>query len=199
MSLPVENGGSRRPLWITRMRPDRRGYGSAMLRVRGRCAVALAALAMVCLAGCVPEPAPSPTPTGFASDEEAFRAAEATYRAYVDAVNARRQSPDSRPAPDDFLVGAALESSIKAQRRFAEEGIRLVGTTQVHTITPQSASLDHVVLQICIDSSETRVLDEKGNDVTPADRDDVGGLEVDFVWATPAPLISESRVSADTC
>ncbi len=41
------------------------------------------------LAACAPAPAPSPTtsPT-FSSEAEAFAAAEATYRAYVDALNA---------------------------------------------------------------------------------------------------------------
>ena len=53
-------------------------------------AAALGALLMLTLAGCTtPEPTdPTPTPTSaFASEEEAFAAAEATYRAYVDALN----------------------------------------------------------------------------------------------------------------
>ncbi len=37
--------------------------------------------------GCRPEPAPSPTAPVFSSEEEAFAAAEQTYRAYVDALN----------------------------------------------------------------------------------------------------------------
>ncbi|HOQ22628.1 MAG TPA: hypothetical protein PLN62_09415, partial [Microbacterium sp.] len=51
-------------------------------------AVGAALLALALVTGCAPEPAPTPTPTGFASDDEAFAAAEATYRAYVDALNA---------------------------------------------------------------------------------------------------------------
>lgn len=62
-----------------------------VVRMRGRRrathgAIVIAVLACS-LAACTPEPAPSPTPTGFASEEEAFAAAEATYRAYVDALN----------------------------------------------------------------------------------------------------------------
>src|SRR5215207_2167659 len=37
--------------------------------------------------GCQPEPGPSPSGPLFASEEEAFAAAEETYRAYVDALN----------------------------------------------------------------------------------------------------------------
>lgn len=46
-----------------------------------------AVLAVVLVSGCTPTPEPTPTPTGFANEEEAFRAAEETYRAYVDALN----------------------------------------------------------------------------------------------------------------
>ena len=50
--------------------------------------VIAAMLAVGALAGCGPtDPTPTPTPTGFASEAEAFAAAEATYRAYVDALN----------------------------------------------------------------------------------------------------------------
>ncbi|MET0860918.1 MAG: hypothetical protein ABW091_07810, partial [Microbacterium sp.] len=44
-------------------------------------------LASAALSGCTPQPAPTPTPTGFATEDEAFAAAEETYRAYVDALN----------------------------------------------------------------------------------------------------------------
>ena len=54
----------------------------------------LAAFAVVgALVGCAPSSEPTPTPTGFASEAEAFEAAEATYRAYVDATNAQRMDP----------------------------------------------------------------------------------------------------------
>jgi hypothetical protein len=47
--------------------------------------------AAVLLVGCAPQPDATPTPSAtalpFATDKEAFAAAEATYRAYVDAQN----------------------------------------------------------------------------------------------------------------
>jgi ABC-type oligopeptide transport system substrate-binding subunit len=58
-----------------------------MIRER-RFAAATLALALALTTACAPDPAPTPSPTGFASQEEAFAAAEATYRAYVDALNA---------------------------------------------------------------------------------------------------------------
>ena len=67
------------------------------MRIARRTAGLLIALAIATtVSACTPEPAPTPTPTGFASEDEAFRAAEETYRAYVDALNARLELAESR-------------------------------------------------------------------------------------------------------
>ena len=49
---------------------------------------AATALALALDHGVHTRPVPHRHPTGFASEEDAFAAAEATYRAYVDALNA---------------------------------------------------------------------------------------------------------------
>lgn len=120
--------------------------------------------------GCMPEPAPTPSPTGFASEEEAFAAAEETYRAYVDAVNARREDPTSEPAPTDFLTGSAYNDEIDTQQALEERGWRIQGETHVVSIEGVGASVDTTKVAACIDASGTRVLDVSGADVTPLDR-----------------------------
>ncbi len=58
------------------------------MNLRLAAAAAALALAAVAVTGCsTPAGAPKPTPA-FSSEAEAFAAAEATYRAYVDALNA---------------------------------------------------------------------------------------------------------------
>ncbi len=53
-----------------------------------RSAAVVVALAVTLGAtACQPEPTPTPTGPAFASEDEAFAAAEETYRAYVDALN----------------------------------------------------------------------------------------------------------------
>ncbi len=49
-------------------------------------AAAVLACVMMTTTGCFAQPDPEPTPL-FSSEEEAFAAAEETYRAYVDALN----------------------------------------------------------------------------------------------------------------
>ncbi len=67
-----------------------RAYGGRVNPAWMRSLTALALVAMVApvVAGCAPDPAPAPTTAvSFSSEEEAFAAAEETYRAYVDALN----------------------------------------------------------------------------------------------------------------
>ncbi|MFT4213490.1 MAG: hypothetical protein QM622_01760 [Microbacterium sp.] len=169
-------------------------------RVRCAAAVLAAAVLSVVLVACVPEPEPSPSPTGFASEEEAFAAAEATYRAYVDAGNARREDPDSLPDPTVFLTGAALTAELASEQKFDDAGVSLKGDLTVHSIQEVSATQSNVELDTCIDASLTRVIEvETGADVTPAERDDIFGMTIQIVWSPTGPLISSTTPNDDQC
>lgn len=157
-------------------------------------AVALA----VGLAACQPEPQPSPTGPVFASEEEAFAAAEETYRAYVDALNARRSDPGSSPDPQVFLIGNALEVDIDTKRQLAEAKLALTGSTRLSSVAPIKAEpVDgRMTLEICVDSTETRVINDAGEDVTPVDRAPISLLEVDFVTYSGDVLVADSTTKA---
>ncbi|WP_226532899.1 hypothetical protein [Microbacterium paraoxydans] len=136
----------------------------------------LAALAasVALLAGCSPGPEPTPTPTAaFASEEEAFAAAEATYRAYNDASNARR-SGDVTARPDSYLVGAALEADLEASDYLRAEGLQVTGDVKITTFRGLRADIDtqnaSLTALVCLDVSRTRVVDAAGTDVTPTAR-----------------------------
>jgi hypothetical protein len=172
-----------------------------MLRLATAGAVALG-LGM--LAACAPEPAPTPTPTAaFASEEEAFAAAEEVYRAYNDAGNSRRGG-DASPNPQDYLTGSALEGDIDAVNYLQAEGLRLDGDVQLLSFTGVEAFIEGSDLSItgivCLDTSSTRVLSEDGTDVTPADHADVIAQSVTFMGTSGGLLIaSESPMEADGC
>jgi len=167
-----------------------------MRTARGVAAVAAAVLA-VALSACMPTPAPTPTPTGFASEEEAFAAAEATYRAYVDALNEARTGGDADPY--DFLTGQALEAEIASEREFEAAGIRLEGPLVIVSVRPLSAAATHALIQICLDVSGTRVLDVDDLDVTPAERDGVLGLDIETRWTPRTTLVSSTTTSNEPC
>lgn len=166
-------------------------------------AAALSALLLLALGGCTtPEP-PEPTPTpAFSSEAEAFAAAEETYRAYVDAVNGRREDRAGLPEPTDFLVGDALEAEIETENIKASEGLSITGETLVTgaegvSWNPHRGELDLIV---CVDSSETTVRDATGADVTPSDRMEIYAMLVHFELLAETFVIASTQQSSEsTC
>lgn len=176
------------------MRSDS-GYFVAV--ISPRYPAAILALAVACaLGGCAPAPEPSPTPTpAFASEEEAFAAAEEVYRAYNDAVNAERRG-DEKADPRDFLIGLALEGDTDARRVLASEGVTISGDGEVAEFTPLQAEFESgtvsIQVMVCLDVSGTAVLDENGVDVTPPDRQSRVPLRVTLEDSDHQLMVSES-------
>lgn len=174
------------------------------MTLRAVAASAALAASLLLLSGCLaPAPDPTPTPTAaFASEEEAFAAAEQTYRAYIDADNARRSNPNSVPDPQSFLVGQALEDDIDATTSFDQLGLRLIGDTEIRVIdfVASNPVLGDVQIDACIDATQTKVLDSSGKDVTKSDRDPLVTLRVDMTTVGRGLLIEKSvAVESATC
>lgn len=167
-------------------------------------AVAMVAIALGQLLGCTPGPAPVPTPTpAFASEEEAFAAAEEVYRAYNDALNERREGTEGAD-PQRFLTGIALESDIDAQNSLRAQGLRVEGTAKIASFTGESGDLraedSRIVGLVCIDVSGVSLVDEAGVNVTPPDRGPTVAQRVDFIGSKQSLVISlESMAETTTC
>lgn len=160
------------------------------------------ALSAMLVTGCTPQPNPEESREPFGTEEEAFAAAEETYRNYVDALNARRESPAAEPDPQSFLIGPALEADIRSQQEFDQQGIRVEGPTMIVAVVPKTADLDAntAELLVCLDSSATRVIDEDGNDVTPEERAELAALNVGVVLSASRTRIESSDPTAvDEC
>jgi hypothetical protein len=158
------------------------------------------ALAGTALTACTPTPEPSPTPTAaFASEEEAFAAAEEVYRAYNDAVN-RQRNGDEAADPLAFLTGDILESEVTAAQELDSAGIKIVGETNVTDFTGTNSRLDSVAsveATVCLDVTDARAIDRNGADVTAADRSNVYAVAVTFTGTPAELLISRYEVTAD--
>lgn len=133
------------------------------------------------LAGCTtPSPGPTPTPTGFATEAEAFAAAEATYRAYVDALNQVDLSDPATFEPVYELTAGELNAS----ERESYSQLHAQGSTISGKITYSNAELlnrsDNVAtIAVCLDVSEVDVLDSTGSSIVPESRPDVQSVAVD--------------------
>ena len=165
--------------------------------------LALLAVAGATLSACAPTPEPSPTPTAaFASEQEAFAAAEETYRAYNDAVNRQRDGEETDP--QSFLIALALENDIDGTRVLEENGVHISGHGDVSEVRGTTADLESVpatiTMLVCLDVSETRVLNADDEDVTPTDRPEAVALDVKLVSSGDGLKISESTENtADQC
>lgn len=166
--------------------------------------VVLVAIALSSLLGCAPEPAPVPTPTpAFASEEEAFAAAEEVYRAYNDAVNARSNGTEGAD-PQRYLTGLALEGDIDTQNLLSSSELHVSGMAVIEAFSGESADIDGdlptMIGIVCMDVSNVSLIDKSGADVTPLDRGQKIEQRVVFLGAGNALRISnESMVDGSTC
>ncbi|MGQ2913808.1 hypothetical protein [Microbacterium aurantiacum] len=140
------------------------------------------------LTGCAPDASePTPTPS-FSSDEDAFAAAEATYRAYVDALNQVDLSDPATFEPVYAWTTGDLNASDRTNySRWHAEGYRILGDASILSLSPAPAGVSPgaaVSLATCYDVSGVDVLDASGASLVDESRPDVQSLEIQFVEDT---------------
>lgn len=144
----------------------------------------LVVLTITALAGCSPTPTPTPTTTpAFASEEEAFAAAEETYRAYNDALNAVDLSDPSSFEPVFALSSGDFEAADR--RTLSElhaESYRFTGKTFVSDFKGVSSAppFETIIASICLDVSASDVVDQSGLSVADPERAKYNSLRVTF-------------------
>lgn len=148
--------------------------------------------------GCAPSPEPTPTPTpAFASEEEAFAAAEETYRAYASATNATDLGDPRTFEPVYGWLRAEAERS--ARKNYSElhaNEITRSGTSTFDSFEPISFENESVTAALCLDVSAVELFDATGQSIVPSDRPPRQAIEVTFVPAdTTSHLAITSMVS----
>jgi hypothetical protein len=162
--------------------------------------LAVVALLALALAGCggtpSPEPSPTPTRTGFATEQEAFAAAEQTYRAYMD-ESAAADNGDAGANPRRYLTRQALEEEDELASAMERTGLHFEGATKILSVRAVRAALlsgaASAVLSICLDGSEHRLINQEGQDVTPQ-QEPRFALRVEFASARHAMEIVRSEL-----
>ncbi|MBT2486305.1 MULTISPECIES: hypothetical protein [unclassified Microbacterium] len=157
------------------------------------------AVTSVMFSGCTAAPQPSPTPTAaFASEEEAFAAAEETYRAYNDAFN---DIDVSDPSTFERLFEVSSGDFEAADRETLSglhaDGYMFVGEIEVVAFegVSSSRSLDRVLADVCVDLSRSDIVNDAGGSVVNADRPDVNPLRVSFHLSRGRFLIERADVN----
>nr|WP_253941429.1 hypothetical protein [Microbacterium sp. SYP-A9085] len=152
-------------------------------------AFGLAALSVVALVtGCAPQAEPTPTPTPrFTSQAQAYQAAEATYRAYVDALNkVDLRDPATFEDVYKWETGEALNSEKKSLTKMHADGWTLTGDS-VLTLIQASRSVPYspnsIAMDACVDVSTVDLLGKDGKSMVAPDRGDMQTIVVTFAAA----------------
>jgi hypothetical protein len=152
--------------------------------VRARTGPAAAAVALalaVLLSGCTPPPQPEPTPA-FSSEAEAFAAAEATYRAYVDALNdVDLSDPETFEEVYAWTTGDANAAIRKSFSEMHADGLTVTGTTLATVVEPLQAGgagVESVELAVCLDVSGVSLVDATGTSAVDPNRPDVQSMSI---------------------
>ncbi|MEJ6555308.1 hypothetical protein PQI51_09790 [Microbacterium esteraromaticum] len=170
--------------------------------VRTGSAMAVAGLLIAMLSACTPEAKPTPEPTktaAFATDEEAFAAAEETYRAFVKAQNSIDLTDEATFEPVyDLTVDDAYIAIRESLTQLQAQGVTMSGASKVASVKPLAADLPagKVSMHVCVDVSATDLVDSEGESVVPANRADVQSLLVDFE-VQDARGVKVSRTTGD--
>jgi hypothetical protein len=174
--------------------------------------LAVLALVVVALSGCVPTPPPvvptaPPTPAAtpvFASNAQALAAAKAAYEKYLAVSDEIFDDGGENP---DRLLTVATPAVLKFEMPgFEEEKSKDRRTTGASTIDqivlesyfPNSASgVEIVTVYACVDVSNVDVLDSDGHSVVPHDRPDALTFESTFDLRSPSSdtlILSSERL-----
>ena len=151
------------------------------------------------IAGCTSAPAPTPSPTAaFASEEEAFAAAEATFSDYVRALNAVETTEPATFEPLFDLSSGGVEradrenfSAMHADGKVIQGDTRVLAFKGLRSTDP----FTKVTASLCVDVSEVKITNPDGSSAVTPDRPDVYGLEVVFLADESGALLVDSAVS----
>lgn len=162
------------------------------------------ALSIGVLSGCTPTPEPTPTPTSaFASEEEAFAAAEETYRAYNDALNqVDPSSPDTFEKLFELSSGSFEQADRENFSIMHADGHTIEGQAEVLSFTGHETAppFDTVTAIVCLDVSEVIVRDVNGDSLVNPNRPDRYALDVGFRTHDGSMLIdSAERIEDERC
>lgn len=132
------------------------------------------------VSGCTtPAPDPTPTPTGFATEAEAFAAAEATYRAYIDALNNVDLSDPATFEPVyELTMGELNAIDRETFSQMHADGWAKGGQAVITHTQPVEWSEPMATIRACYDVSQVTLEATDGSSVVSPTRPDVQSLDI---------------------
>jgi len=162
--------------------------------------LALLALTGALLSACSAQSEPTPTPTtAFASEEEAFAAAEEVYREYNDAYNAVDYSDAATfESLEDYTSGVYRTEEREGLSELGAEGaVRSGNAVVVWFDGIEFAPESTIRARVCKNMSEVVVHDRDGNSMVSPDRPDYSALDLTFKSEDSALRLVDSKAVKD--
>jgi hypothetical protein len=168
------------------------------MRVKPLIAIPLIAIA---LAGCsAQQPAPqASTVTAeekplFATDEEALAAAQAAYAHYLEVSDQIARDGGANPESlKEVLSSQQYELEASSFKSYVSKQIHSTGQMSFDSLHIASLGINNLSTYLCLDSSQSRVIDNAGIDVTPSERVDRWPLLVSFETKNGLLIVSGSE------
>lgn len=152
-------------------------------RVVAGVVVGMLMVAVVGCAGTKPRASPTPTPP-FASAAAAYRAAEATYRGYVEAGNhLDLANPKTFEAVYRWLLGDALDADRKELTTMAANRLKITGHASVKSVSPLPGGdplWGDISVEACYDVHDVDVVNSSGKSLVSPDRADIERIVVKY-------------------
>ncbi|WP_375384522.1 hypothetical protein [uncultured Microbacterium sp.] len=159
--------------------------------MKSRLSIVALALAAVIMSGCSGQPDPVASTPAFTSEEQAFAAAEQTYRNYVDALNQVDLSdPQTFEAVYSWTTGDANAAARKSFTQMSADHWTVSGKSVASTVAPILAGdewMDSVALAVCLNVSDVDVVDESGQSKVSATRGAVQSMRVSLTSSHASP------------
>ena len=152
--------------------------------------LALLMLAGATLSACTPAPEPTPTPTAaFASEEEAFAAAEEVYTSYMVAFNkVDYANPETFDAPGQFTDGEYAANEREGLSQMHAEGIVRGGETRTLWFRGLDFADGIVTARVCNDVSAVTLENAAGESIVSPDRPPRSAIDLTFEVSTSASI-----------
>lgn len=156
------------------------------------------------LTACAPTPEQSPTPTTFfATEDEAYDAAEKTYRAYRRALNAvDTRDPATFERVYMYVRGDFANRDRENLNTMNTNGYNMSGDLSITAFRGVSVNepMDSISADVCFDLEGADILDEFGNSILRADRPQQKSMRVIFaVVAGELRIVRANKAEEDVC
>ncbi|BAU98822.1 hypothetical protein [Aurantimicrobium minutum] len=170
-------------------------------------AISIASLTLVGCSTTTPEAIPTSSAVeqapAFASDEEALAAAQAAYAEYLSVSDQIARDGGANPERlKPYVTNDQFQLDQQNIAKFRDLGFHSEGVSTFDNFHVANSDVNTYSAYLCVDVSNSKLIDSSGNTVTPEGREDRWPLLVSFDFSNPGSVLikgSETWAGKNFC